>query len=379
MSEKKLLRVDKNKADRRIAHKIRKYLRRDEFRKLNSFIAAADDKNKIIHPDSVLNRRGMTGLMISCKLGHPDCVNVFLRQGASRNLTCFKGNTALHYAAKFCMKHPYPSNVRDLVTNPFMDPAADIDYHDLLKMPNNNGTTPKLLLDALNKLIYDDTMEGSDSSDSSSDNTRMNSESSSNWNKRLHHEIQEEHYERFGKYDAWEDEYIGTEHKNVFSETEDQWADRIYAEFSKLKHKKRNDSFLSKERRKNEQKETMEENADPPPRKKELLLKLPKKTPTAKKNLLMDQISKLLDTKNTEVITTKSLPFDENSPSDYIINQLLGSNDVPDRKSIKEIIRIWHPDKFSQIFNHRIHPDQKDDIIRIVTRISQALLNFGRQ
>ena len=49
---------------------------------------AADDK---IHPDSVLNKRGMTGLMISSKLGHPDCVNVFLRKGASRKLTCFKG------------------------------------------------------------------------------------------------------------------------------------------------------------------------------------------------------------------------------------------------------------------------------------------------
>jgi len=370
MSEKKFLRVDKNKDDRRIAQKICKYLRRDDFRKLNSIIA---DKNKIIHPDSVLNRRGMTGLMISCKLGHPDCVKVFLRQGASRNLTCFKGNTALHYAAKFCMKHPYPNNIRDLVTNPFMDLATNVDYHDLLKMPNKNGTTPKLLLDALNKLIYDDTMEDSDSSDSSLDNTQMNAESSSNWNKRLQQENQEEHYECFGKYDKWEDEYTNREYKNVFNETADQWADRIYFEFSK----KRNDSY--QEQRKNRQKEKMEEKTTPTPPKKELLLKLPKKTSSAKKNLLMDQVSKLLDTKNTETITTKSLPFDENSPSDYIINELLGSKDVPDRKSIKEVIRIWHPDKFSQMFNHRIHPDQKDDIIRIVTRISQALLNFGRQ
>ena len=70
------------------------------------------------------------------------------------------------------MKHPYPSNIRDLVTNPFMDLSADVDYHDLLKMPNKNGTTPKTLLDALNKLIYDDTMEDSDSSDSSSNNSQ---------------------------------------------------------------------------------------------------------------------------------------------------------------------------------------------------------------
>ena len=82
----------------------------------------------------------------------------------------FSGNIALHYAAKYCMKHPYPSNVRNLVTIPFLDSTTD--YQELMKMPNDNGTTPKLLLDALNKLMYDDTVEGSDSSDSSLDNAQ---------------------------------------------------------------------------------------------------------------------------------------------------------------------------------------------------------------
>ena len=83
----------------------------------------------------------------------------------------FSGNIALHYAAKYCMKHPYPSNVRNLVTIPFLDSTTDY-RQELMKMPNNNGTTPKLLLDALNKLMYDDTVEGSDSSDSSLDNAQ---------------------------------------------------------------------------------------------------------------------------------------------------------------------------------------------------------------
>jgi hypothetical protein len=68
------------------------------------------------------------------------------------------------------MKYPYPSNVRNLVTIPFLDSSTD--YQELMKMPNNNGTTPKLLLDALNKVMYDDTVEGSDSSDSSLDNAQ---------------------------------------------------------------------------------------------------------------------------------------------------------------------------------------------------------------
>ena len=136
------------------------------------------------------------------------------------------------------------------------------------------------------------------------------------------------------------------------------------------------------------------------PKKKELLLKIPKKNPEAKQALFRDKLSKLLDPQNTELITTNSLlPFDENSTSDYIINQLLDGSEsttatgsqatgsqatgsqVQDRKRkrIKEVIRIWHPDKFSQLYHQRIDPEHRDDIIRIVTHISQALLNFGRQ
>jgi len=381
-SDKKLLKIKQSKADRRIAEKICKYLRRDEFRKLETSFFAAADK---IHPDSALNKRGMTGLMISSKLGHPDCVNVFLRKGASRKLACFKGNIALHYAAKYCMKHPYPSNVRNLVTIPFLDSTTD--YQELMKMPNNNGTTPKLLLDALNKVMYDDTVEGSDSSDSSLDNAQKTAQNSSNWSQKLQHEDQDEHYEHFGKFDVWED----TGYKNKFNETENEWADRIYTEFSRMQSRN-NKRIKSK-------KDAKEEKEDPKkaPKKKDLLLKIPKKNPEAKQQTLFrDKLSKLLDPQNTELITTKALlPFDENSTSDYIINQLLlstdddstatGSNATAtgsqdrNRKRFKEVIRIWHPDKFSQLYHQRIHPEHRDDIIRIVTHISQALLNFGRQ
>ena len=123
------------------------------------------------------------------------------------------------------------------------------------------------------------------------------------------------------------------------------------------------------------------EGDEKPPR-KELLLKIPKQNPQTKQALLRIKLSKLLDPQNTEFITTKKLPFDENSTSEYIINQLIANSDgqnIEDRKSIKEVIRIWHPDKFSQMYHQRIDPDDKDGVIRVVTHISQALLNFGRQ
>ena len=218
---------------------------------------------------------------------------------------------------------------------------------------------------------------------------QQTAQNSSDWSKKLQHEDQDEHYERFGKFDVWGD----TGYKNKFNETENEWADRIYAEFSRLQS--RNSKRIIKSK-KDAMKEKEEKDSKKAPKKKELLLKIPKKTPEAKQTLLFrDKLSKLLDPKNTELITTKSLqPFDENSTSDYIINQLLSDNDDSsatgsnatatgsqdkNRKRFKEVIRIWHPDKFSQLYHQRIHPEHRDDIIRIVTHISQALLNFGRQ
>ena len=214
---------------------------------------------------------------------------------------------------------------------------------------------------------------------------QQTAQNSSNWSEKLQQEDQNEHYEHFGKFDVWGD----TGYKNKFNETENEWADRIYSEFSRLQS--RNSKRIIKSK-----KDAMEEKEDSKkaPKKKELLLKIPTKTPEAKQTLFRDKLSKLLDPKNTELITTKSLqPFDENSTSDYIINQLLSDDDSSatgsnatatgsqdkNRKRFKEVIRIWHPDKFSQLYHQRIHPEHRDDIIRIVTHISQALLNFGRQ
>ena len=213
---------------------------------------------------------------------------------------------------------------------------------------------------------------------------QQTAQNSSDWSQKLQHEDQDEHYERFGKFDVWED----TGYKNKFNETENEWADRIYAEFSRLQS--RNNKLIKSKKDAMEEKE--ERDPKKAPKKKELLLKIPKKNPEAKQTLFRDKLSKLLDPQNTELITTNSLlPFDENSTSDYIINQLLLSDgsdsttatgsQVQDqkRKRIKEVIRIWHPDKFSQLYHQRIDPEHRDDIIRIVTHISQALLNFGRQ
>lgn len=364
----KRLQIDKNKADSRIALKICKLLRRNDFLKLSHFLASAKIKSETkddviikVHPDSVLNSKGQTGLHLACKFGHSDCVKVFLCQGASKRFQDKKGNIPLHFAIKFCMrqthKKPLPivrKMVESLVTKPFLD---DI---ELIQTPNKRGTTPKILLDALNKTIYDDSED--DYNSTTDDDERQFDEKS--WERRLREEEEVERFENFGKF---EPDWNSDSFKNDYNETFDQWADRIHAEFTRLKDK--NKPKFQKESKKEASKES-------PPRKVLKLKKLPKETTGNAKVKI--KLEKLFNKNCQDPIRVKDLPFDEKTAQDYIISVLL-EDKSKDRKSIKDVIRNWHPDKFSQMFHHRIDPEQRDDIIRIVTRVSQALLNFGKQ
>lgn len=132
------------KLDANTAHKILKLVTQDKFHKLESFLATHS-----IHPDSVLNpRRGQTGLHLACQLGHVDCINVFLQFGACKFSQDLKGNTGLHYASKFCMKRSIqgrPYDIKHLIVQPFLQHNPE-----LAQVPNANGTTPQLFIDALN-------------------------------------------------------------------------------------------------------------------------------------------------------------------------------------------------------------------------------------
>lgn len=327
MSRKLLNPVD----DRRLARKICKCIRRDKFHKLKSLV-------RDIHPDSIINDKGQTGLHLACKLGHPDCLNVFLRSGASRCFQDGKGNLALHHSIKYCLKRPSQENIRDLITRPFMDDLQ------LLDMPNKKGTKPRALLEALNKF----TLAGDDGSDDSSDDGDHESE----WQEKLSNANQDDHCDAFGKIiEATFDDY-----KNEYNETYDQWADRIFSEF---RRKRSSPAILKKS----------EDQKQPPVAQKKLELKL-----KPEKKLKMVQLNALLD--STDLITASKLPFTEASSPDFILNILLEAE--ASKEAIRNLIRRWHPDKFSQAFHARIPDDQKEGVMKIVKTVAQALLNYGK-
>ena len=85
------LKITKSKADRKLAQKIRKYIRKDKFHKLQALTYD-------IHPDSILNTKGQNGIHLSCKYGNPDCLDFFLRKGAKKSSQDRRGNTGLHFS-----------------------------------------------------------------------------------------------------------------------------------------------------------------------------------------------------------------------------------------------------------------------------------------
>lgn len=358
--DKSKINRSKKKLGSKMAHRILRHIEKDEFHKLQSLFA----NNTIIDPDTVLDsRNGRTGLHMACKLGRYDCIQVFLRNGASKLSQDYKGNTGkkklnicnaickqifllagLHLATKYCLKRCIRGHHN--TDTKVVDAILSNDKH-LINVPNHKGTTPKVLLKALDKF-----QEISDDQESTDDDNGQALE----WNRKLKEAEEAEHFEMFGKFEQdWNDGNF----KNAFNETFDQWADRIASEFRKRKH-------------------SLYQVPLPPPPPKEKKMEL-KKIKVERKPSVDDtkvQIEKLFN--STDVIKAKNLPFNEETPPDQIVQELIG-NASNNCKSIKEVLRRWHPDKFYQLLHNRIHPGHKDKVIRIVTHISQALLNFGRK
>ena len=336
------LRIKKSKADHKLAHEICKCIRKDKFHKLQALTAD-------IHPDSILNSKGQNGIHLSSKYGNPDCLNFFIRKGTDKRLTDKKGNIGLHYSAKFCMKHPYPALVRDLVTKPFMDDL------NLMKIANKKGTTPKVLMDALNQIMCRDKDLSSNDSSSTEDNLEL----LDSWEEKMKNAYDEDMSEERGSLHVAEEDY-----KNCFNETYDEWADRIYNEFVK----KRRPSKMTHTDVKS--KKDDDDDGEAPEKKLKLKQSTSSSSSVSTKALCLKQMLE-----SSETITIKKIPFTLQSEPESIISVLMmGGNDS--KKMLREALRIWHPDKFFQKFNSRIKAEEKDDIRKLVNFISTVLLHY---
>lgn len=76
-----------------------------------------------------------------------------------------------------------------------------------------------------------------------------------------------------------------------------------------------------------------------------------------------------------------SIPFkdmDDGQILEVLLEDVKDSGAEELKKKIREEIRRWHPDKFWQKVGQRVAEDQKEEVMKKIKEISQALTNYGK-
>ena len=337
-----------NKNHLSLMKKMIKYIKRDNSKRLKLIILKND-----IDPDSKIGRKARTALHECAKRGSAECLRILVQCNADLYVKDRKGNYPLHLAIKYLLKrNAYNSVVTDDLIGPLKK-----DIQERVHDANNSGTSCWHLFQGLHlkKKVFDQEIESSCGSSDYSDTISEHSEIE--WKEKLMQAHEDDHAYNAGQYSK-------ELYQNQYKETYDDWADRIYCEF-----KKRHQNISAKHKKPDVKINESDVHA----------VKLPPFKPLypSKSDKKACKYNKLFTKKGK--IYKSDLPFNENSTADEIILLLVNVNENTDKKKVlREAIRKWHPDKFSQIFSHRIAESDITEVMNIVTHVSQTLLLYGK-
>lgn len=176
---------------------------------------------------------------------------------------------------------------------------------------------------------------------------------------RLNDEANEEYLEFEGKFQHFE----STEHTD---ESYDDWADRIFKEYLRKKNLSRPQVKIATETER------------PQTSRSAPKLKAIQVVETIDQgDLYLVKSAKLFESRDE--IELRDLPFNLTSSPEQIIESILSdckSNDI--RSRLRDALRKWHPDKFSQFVEGRTKIEEREKILDVVTHVSQVLLNYGK-
>ena len=242
-----------------------------------------------------------------------------------------------------------------------------------LDVKNREGITPRDLLKDLEEIKSKFSNKCSStfrcaSSSTISSNIERNEEDE--WNEKLAEEYEYEFEHSVGKFEKFSS---GVEPS---VEAYDDWAERIYREFSS---KRRKPVYMSKtEHCSSEQKKRKslkpESNID--------LEAANKNYETLKSRRRLEKQKRLCDRlfKSNSAIELTDMPF-RDITAEEILEIVLSDCDTEAaniKKRIREELLRWHPDKFRQKFGDRISKDETEIVMDHVKHVSQILINYGK-
>eukprot|EP00092_Neocalanus_flemingeri_P015620 GFUD01016908.1.p1 GENE.GFUD01016908.1~~GFUD01016908.1.p1 ORF type:complete len:341 (+),score=110.32 GFUD01016908.1:50-1072(+) len=337
--------------DKYVQKKIVKYIEKDHYGKLKRFL-----KEEEIKVDEIITKRGEKMLHLAAKEGASDCLEYLLDKGANAKLVDKKGNLPLHRALEYVIDEYSRDNERDLVNSLLTYSSG------LMNVRNTKGFTPKELILNLEK-VKSKKIGNSVQNCTSFANFEKQKERTEDdeWRDKLAEECDYEYETNLGKFEDAQN-YVGES-----AETYDDWADRIYK------------AFASSRKRKYPQTE------EKPKKLKSLKPDIDLEQAAKNYQLLKDNKVKLKQKRmcdklfnSDEIITENDIPFENFEATkilDILLGDVAGGNAEDVKKTIREAIRRWHPDKFKQKLGERICEKDSELVMEKVKHISQALTN----
>lgn len=333
--------------------------------------------------DAKINKEKETLLHYACRLTKPNVIEYLLSNSICNPLSVdCNGNTPLHLLLKTVLLIDVKENFMKgiLIQNlyhSFKHILVFIAYRRLvlanlqdlapsLDKENNDGETARELLEMADSVVK----YHSETSKKLKTERKANATDEAVWERKLAEEVEDEYASSWGKYEDFQEDAKEPE-------SYDEWADRMLREHEKKKRPRLKPVATKSVAKPSWSKEDQEAFL----KKEKMYQEQLKKTSFEEKRVAF--LSKLkLMVQNESTIEKSDLPFDCSEKTEAIGDLiLLHVKEMQDegakRKALRELQRLWHPDKFAQIFGQRLSESICESVLKKVTEISQYINAFS--
>ena len=346
--------------DKELAKKIKKYIEHDKYLKLKKLISQTG-----VSLNEVINKKGEKMLHIAAKEGATYCLEFLLKSGANAKLVDLKGNIPLHRALKYVIEDYNRDDESSLVSSLLTYSSCQLD------VKNREGKTPRQLLKDLEVIKSKFDKKCSSASQYASctaGSSGLQRTEDDEWNDKLAEEYEYEFEHSIGKFEK----FTSVDEPSV--ETYDDWAERIYREFSSKRRKFSTTTKASSSKQKKSRSLKPESNID--------LEAANRDYETLKNRRSLEKQKKLCDRlfKSNCAIEVATMPFRDLS-AEEILEIILcdcAAEAADIKKRIREELLRWHPDKFRQKFGDRVSKNETEKVMDHVKHVSQILINYGK-
>jgi len=335
-------------------NRLKYYLKREKYSKLDLSRA-------------VVNKKNQTLLHVACRFCQPEIVKFLLDNSiCDVHASDYKENLPLHLALKSILrivgKREFVKAYQNLILSQLTAFSTSLDE------VNRDGQTVRFLLDAADSVYQSHTREIPVPS--------RRDDAEEDWKRKIAAEMEDEYQDTWGQYETDFSQNLPE------SESYDSWADRMIYE-----HRRKHSNIPKSSK---PQASLELDNSKPSSWTAEDQSQFLKKEEARKRQMELEKLSqlrllflsKLRNMVRSEgTINSNDLPFNcgdqVSSICQHILFDVKEMKDAEERrKALRELKRLWHPDKFAQKFNQRLADEIREKVAKKVTEIAQYLNSY---